>query len=570
MLRVSAIVVAGLLVLVGCGERAPSPPSSATPTPDDPSAAGFVAHDRDWGLTHVNVSGGPDKRYIVEANGSGVCSFDFDRDGDEDLYFVNGQTLDGVKHGRSTLYRNLGDGHRGDGRFEDVTEASGTGDDGWGFGCAVADVDRDGLTDLFVTGWRTSRLYRNLGGGRFEETSLAAGVRDDHGWGESATFGDYDKDGFPDLYVARYLHFDPAVLPPGPAKKGYRGLKDVFRGPISLDPMNDLLYHNRGDGTFEDVSEQSGVRRAAPAYGLAVTFVDLDRDGWLDILVANDSVPSHAQMNDGHGTFTDRAFAMGLAISDEGRAHASMGIAVGDVNEDDRDDFYVTTFSEDKKPLYLATDEGFEDASFTAGLVKPSWLKLAWGTFFFDYDLDGHLDLFVATGHVYPKIDGTDFGLRYADEDQLFHGDGTGHFEERVLGDLGKLRAVSRGAIFSDLDRDGDLDVVVSRLDELALIYENRAATGGFVAPLLDGRDCDRDAFGAVLHLRVGERSIRRTVFSGGTYAGTSQLRTHFGTGDARGPFPLEVTWPCGKKEWFTVDGGSFPTLVEGMGRASR
>lgn len=423
------------------------------------------------GISAKNVSGSKEKQYIVETLGAGAAWFDYDLDSDMDLYLVNGSSLDHLSShtNRATnlLYRN-----NGDGTFTDVTREAGVGHTGWGFGCAVADVDNDGDKDLFVTNFGPNVLYRNNGDGTFTDITQDAGVGDD-GWGTGAAFGDYDSDGYVDLFVTNYLEFDPNNLPDDRYCQ-WKGTR-VMCGPEGFPKAKSILYRNNGNGTFTDVTDLAGIARVE-GYGLGVVFGDYDGDGDADIYVANDSTPNFLFRNNGDGTFTDVGLEAGVAYSDEGREQAGMGTDFGDFDNDGDEDLFITNFSDDYNTLYR--NEGgffFIDVSAQSGISRSSYYTLGWGTQFFDYDNDGDQDIFVANGHVYPQVDVSDPMTSYKQKNHLFRNEGNGKFVE-VSASSGKgmhtIRS-SRAAAFADYDDDGDIDIFVINENDLHNFLRN-------------------------------------------------------------------------------------------------
>ena len=434
------------------------PPTKAIPPASAHAAQGvrYVDVTADAGLAGFHhVSGSPDKNYVIEVTGSGVAALDYDGDGLQDIYLVNGSTLERIRQKAAAppaaLYRNLGGG-----RFRDVTADAGVANERWGQGVCAGDFDNDGDEDLYVTNFGANRLYRNEGG-RFADVAMSAGVAVDS-WSTGCAFGDYDGDGWLDLYVAGYVALDVNHLPPSPLGAGnpttaapsstggqvgmgaaysagaafctYRGEK-VMCGPRGLAGAPDHLFHNNHDGTFTDVTAGAGVTDKKGLYGFGVAWFDMDDDGKLDLLVANDSGPNYVYRNLGNGTFEDVSYASGAALDGNGRDQAHMGIAIGDYDNDGRDDVHVTNFADDFNVLYHnAGGASFNDVSFRAGVAQPSIPFLGWGTSFLDYDNDGWLDLLVVNGHVYPLVDRMDWNTSYAQRALLFRNLGNGRFED--------------------------------------------------------------------------------------------------------------------------------------------
>lgn len=524
-----------------------------------------------------HVSGSAEKNQILELPGSGVALLDYDNDGWLDVYLLNGSTYEAVRGKapapRAALFRN-----NQDGTFTDVTAKAGVANERWGFGVAVGDFNNDGWPDLYVANWGMNRLYRNRGDGTFTDIAEAAGVTAS-GWSAAPTFGDYDGDGRLDLFVAGYVAFDPENPPgsPGSPVSGnfceYRGMRTPC-GPRGLKGEGDHLFHNNGDGTFTEVSEKAGVSDPGKYYGFAAAFVDVDDDGRLDLVVANDSTPNYLYRNRGDGTFEDLSYASGFALNDSGREQASMGIAVGDYNRDGRVDLYVTNFSDDYNTLYQGEGEGnFSDVTSQAGLVEPAIPFLGWGTGFLDYDLDGLLDVFVANGHAYKKVDELDWGTTWAQRPLLFRNLNGKRFEAVAPATGSGLAAVitGRGAAFGDLFNRGLVDVVVNNVEGPPTLLRNAAKNGNhwLTLRLVGGPKSPRDAIGATVYLTAGGVRQRGDVVSGGSYSSSSDPRLHFGLGSAAKVENLEVRWPSGLKETVPVAAvDRILTLVEGKGVA--
>ena len=528
----------------------------------------FVDAAEEAGITVQNVTGQAEKRYIVEAKGGGAATFlDYDRDGDQDLYVINGSTLEGFPPGEAptnVLYRN-----NGDGTFTDVTQQAGVGDTGWGMGCVAADYDNDGRTDLYVTNFGRNVLYRNNGDGTFTDATQQAGVGDER-WGTGCAFGDYDGDGDLDLYVANYVTFDINYKPKHGRENIWKGIK-VMYGPRGLEGAADIFYRNNGDGTFTDVTEEAGLVDHAKAYGFTVLFGDYDNDGDQDIYVANDSVPNYLYRNNGDGTFTDVALVAGVGYSEDGREQAGMGAVFGDYDNDGWLDVFVTNFSDDNNTLYHNDGNGFfSEITFLTGLGEPSLPRVSWGTEFLDYNNDGYKDLFVATGHVYPQVDRYDFGTSYAQRNQLFENRKDGTFAD-VSDSVGEgliIRKVSRGAAFGDYDNDGDIDVLVLNLGDRPTLLRN---DGGNAHHWLKfrtiGTKSNRDGVGARITVITGDLSQIREVHIGSSFLSGNDIRPHFGLGSYTEADRVDIRWPSGTVEHFEhVPADRLIVLKEGEG----
>jgi hypothetical protein len=502
-------------------------------------------------------SGTPGKATIIETLGSGVALLDYDNDGWLDIFLLNGSTIAALQ-GKESPPRAMLLHNNHDGTFTDVTDKAGVANERWGFGVAVGDYDNDGWPDIYVANYGKNRLYHNNHDGTFTDVAEKAGVTLG-GWSTGPTWGDYDHDGRLDLFVPGYVKFDPDNPPI--AGRGsipanfcqFRGIA-VMCGPRGLPGEHDHLFHNNGDGTFTDVSVKAGVSDRDGYYGLAAVFVDVDDDGWVDLAVANDSTPNYLYRNRHDGTFEDVSYVSGFALSEDGREQASMGIAVGDYNRDGKVDLFITTFSDDYKTLYRNDGGGnFSDVSYQSGLGDPTIPFLAWGTGFLDFDNDGLLDLFIANGHVYPGVDRQDWGTTWAERPQLFRNLNGLKFQEVPPATGSGLADVipARGAAFGDLFNDGHIDVVLNNIDSTPTLLRNVVKNGNhwLTLRLVGGLKSPRDAIGAKVFLTAGGVRQRADVFSGGSYGSSSDQRVHFGLGSATKVDRLEIQWPSGTKQ---------------------
>ena len=517
------------------------------------------------GLTIPHISS-PDKKYIIESMSGGVGFIDCDNSGTLSALVVNGSTVDRYSQGGDpmiTLYRQSAPL-----KFEDVTKQAGLTRKGWGMGVAVADFDNDGLPDIFVTGYGGNALYRNRGNCTFEDVTDKAGVRGSD-FMTGAAWADYDKDGFVDIFVARYVHVDLAnVAAFGSCK--FRGIV-VQCGPWGMIGETDLLYHNRGDGTFEEVSQKAGVHDSNAYYGLGVVWGDYDNDGWPDLYVANDTGPNYLYHNNHNGTFTDVGMQSGTALSAEGDAEGSMGVDFGDYNHDGRLDIFVTNFMDQGDSLYHNLGAtGFDDVSWKAGVATASYPYVKWGTGFFDFDNDGWVDLFVASGHVYPQMDSLDSGPRYREPLMLHMNNHDGTFtDSAAAAGLNAIPLASRrGAAFGDVNNDGNIDVLLLNVGEPPSLLLNHGVAGNHrVLFKLVGTKSNRAAIGARVTVRAGKLVQFNEVRGGASYLSQNDLRLHFGLGKESNLDSVEVQWPSGLVEKLqNVAPDNIYTLVEGKG----
>ena len=605
-------VLTFLLCLLGsaswlvAGQEKRLPPTAQPPAPSPQAAAGvgFSEVTQAAGLGGFTfTAGSPKKDYLIETTGAGVGFIDYDNDGWQDIYLVNGGTIDVLRGKarapRAALYKN-----NRDGTFTDVTEKAGVANERWGQGLAIGDFDNDGWEDLYVTNYGKNRLYRNNRNGTFTDIAEKAGVACG-GWSTGVAFGDYDGDGLLDLYVAGYVDLDVNNLPPpasgetarATAKAGeeeaadkgmgatykvgmnycqYRGQR-VMCGPRGLKGAPDFLFRNNGDGTFTDTTQKAGVADQSLYYGFAVIWFDMDDDGRQDLLVANDSTPNYMYRNKGDGTFEDLSYTSGLALNENGREQASMGTAVGDYNGDGRNDVFMTNFADDSNVLYH-NDDGlnFTEYTFQMGLGEISIPFLGWGTNFLDYDNDGQLDLLVANGHVYPSVDSADMGTSYKQRLLLFRQTGKKFHEVgSSAGQALNVPRATRGSAVADYDNDGDLDILLGNLDGPATLLRNDGANkaGHWLKVRLLGDPTQKgpkDAIGSVAFCHVNGRRIRDEVASGRSYHSQSDLRLHFGLGTATKVERLEVRWANGRTESFTIEGvDKLVVIQQGRGKVA-
>ena len=516
----------------------------------------FVDATEEAGIERRNISGGPQKRWILDSTGSGAAFFDFDADGDLDLYLGEGSSYGHYGQGPgNVLYRN-----EGGGAFSEA--AVGAEDRRWGIGAAVGDVDGDGYEDLYVTNYGPNVLYRNRGDGTF--AALAAGAIGDD-YSASAAFFDYDHDGDLDLYVANYVVFDIAPVLDDPELADpciYLGGLRVFCGPQGMEGGRDRLYRNDGNGTFADITLSSGIATANFNYGLGVVPEDFDDDGDLDIFVANDETANALFRNDynGAGAFVDVAVEAGVAFNGDGEPEAGMGVDAGDPDGDGDIDLFVSNFYGETNTFYENVGDGtFADRTSERGLAAPSVGYLGWGVHFFDYDLDGGLDLFVANGHVYPQVDQASAGGRYVQRNQLFANRGlsdmhpartdavnavAGRYEEVDGGPGLAVEKSSRGIASGDYDNDGDVDILVTNIDDRPTLLRNDAAEGAWLAVQLVGTK-----LGARVTVATEDRVQTVRINGASGYLGHNDTRLYFGLGDLGFVDRVDVEWPDGARD---------------------
>ncbi len=496
------------------------------------------------------MQGSPRKDFIVESIGGGCAFLDYNRDGRLDILLVRGSTLQRMGQGGDlvvALYENLGGG-----RFADVTVKAGLAVRGWGMGVVAADYDNDGWPDFLVTGLGRNFLFHNNGGRGFSEIGKDAGIAREGVWSAGAAFGDLDGDGKLDLYVAAYVDVDLRHLPARGSGINcvYKGL-DVFCGPRGMKPASGALFHNEGGNRFRDITRESGIADAAPPfYSLQPMIADFDGDGRPDIFVANDSTPNYLFHNEGKLKFSETGIAAGVAVNMDGRAQASMGVDFGDSDGDGALDLVVTNFSEDTNTLYRNLGGGaFEDASWSSRIGPPSWLFLGWGVKFFDFDNDGWLDLIVANGHVYPEADRFQGGSRYRQRVLLHRNRGDGTFDEIAgLDAVLSMPLTARGLAVGDIDNDGDLDVLINNQDAAPRLLRNDSGSHGhWLEVELTGHASNRDGVGALVTARAGARRWTAVRLAGDSYFSSSDPRMHFGLGPIKTLDELIVAWPSGR-----------------------
>jgi enediyne biosynthesis protein E4 len=551
----------------------PAPKGAPSPVTGTPLGVQFVDVAKQAGLNVETIFGGEHRnKYLLETTGCGAAFFDYDQDDWVDIFLVNGWRLEGFPKGHEPvchLFKN-----NRDGTFTDVTLKAGLARSGWGQACCVGDYNNDGWNDLFVSYYGQNALFRNNGNGTFKDVTKEAGLLQDRlRWNSGCTFLDYDKDGHLDLFVGNYIDFDVKTAPlPEDANCTYKGIQ-VACGPPGLEGGKNILYRNNGDGTFTDVSAKAGMNGTLGTYALSCAAADLDNTGWPNIYVANDSTSATYYVNQTDGTFKDQAIEAGVAYSPDGKPQAGMGVSIGDYNRDGMLDIVKTNFAGDTDSLYMNLGDGsFDDRTYQAGLGINTRL-LGWGVSFIDIDNDGWLDILVANGHVYPEVDGTQVDASYAERKYLYRNLRNGQFEDvSLLGGSGiTAEAKARGFAVGDFDNDGDLDAVVNCVNAVPqLLRCDSTLKRSWVKIRLVGSKSNRTGIGA--RIKVVAKTVnseQMTVDSGSAtseltteapaalkqieevrscngYYSASDLRIHFGLGEAKKVDLVEIKWPSG------------------------
>ena len=539
---------------------APPPPGPKSPIEGTPLGVSFVDVVKGSGLDIQTIYGGVGKnKYLLETTGCGLAFYDYDNDGWLDVFLVNGWRLEGFSKGQEPhchLFKN-----NRDGTFTDVTKGSGLElRTGWGQACCVGDYDNDGFDDLFVTYYGQNALYRNNGNGTFSDVTERAGLIQPGPktrWNTGCTWVDYDRDGHLDLFVANYVDFDLKTAPlPEDGPCTYKGIV-VACGPPGLEGGKNILYHNNGNATFTDVSQKSGMWNAIGTYGLSVAASDLDNDGWPDIYVANDSAPATLYLNQKDGTFKDVAIEAGAALSAEAKPQAGMGVSIGDYNRDGNLDVVKTNFAGDTDSLYTNLGDGvFEDRTYPSGLGVNTRL-LGWGVGFFDMDNDGWLDILMSNGHVYPEVDKSKADLKYAEHKYLYRNLRNGRFEEVTeQGGPGIMEsAPARGCAFGDYDNDGDLDIAVNCVNAIPQLLRCDSTLGrNWIKIKLVGVKSNRTGIGSRVLVTAktvptAEKPLVQMdeLRSGGSYFSQNDMRMHFGLDLATKVDMIEIRWLSGQ-----------------------
>ena len=536
-----------------------------------PPRVNFVDIAARTGLSAKTVDGNEKrKKYIIETTGSGVAFFDYDNDGWPDVFLVNGSTLAGFPKGQeptSHLYHN-----NRDGTFTDVTKKAGVALTGWGQGVCAGDYDNDGWEDLFVTFWGHNVLLHNNGDGTFTDVTKKVGLWHDKArWGTGCAFVDYNRDGHLDLFVSEYVDFDPNHTPePGSSSLcQWKGIS-VMCGPRGLKGTRNELYHNNGDGTFSDVSDKTGVSKTEPYYCFTALTGDFDNDGWPDIFVACDSTPSLLFHNNHDCTFAEIAVKAGVAYNEDGREEAGMGADAMDYDGDGWLDIIRTNFSDETSTLYHNNGDGtFTDVTSVSGLGTNTQF-LGWGTLFVDVDNDGWPDLFMANGHVYPEVDSNGLSSTFRERKVLYWNQHNGKFKDISLDAGPGITAPfnSHGVAAADFDNDGALEILVNNSHDVPSLLKNHGEHGNWISLKLVGTKSNRDAIGALVTVNSGGHQQVQEVRSGGSYISQRDFRLHFGLGKSTEAESVEVRWPSGVRQVFhAVDANKFYQIQEGSGQ---
>jgi hypothetical protein len=553
------------VLLLSAGSLAAQSNVSTTPVPQFEDVAPQV------GLT-VSHLASKEQHYIVESMGGGVGFFDCDNDGRLDIVVTNGSSVDRYRAGGDlmvTLY------HQGaDGKFTNITEQAGLTVKGWGMGVAVADYDNDGNLDLFVTGYGHSVLYRGLGNCKFEDVTEKAGLGGITGFATGAAWGDYDRDGHVDLFVSRYVHVDMDHLPAFGSDEKFCRFKGVLVqcGPWGMPgESGNYLFHNRGDGTFEDVSKKAGMDNPQHRFGLGAIWADYDNTGWPDLFLANDAGPNYLYHNRHDGTFDEVGMLSGVALGSDGQELGNMGVDFADYDHDGKLDLFVTEYTDQANNLYRNLGGGvFSVMSWPAKLGQPSFRYVKWGTGFVDFDNDGWVDLFVNNGHVYPQVDAIPNSPGYKEPMQIFRNNHDGTFEDisKASGVFDMPPQSRRGAAFGDVYNDGNMDILVLNIGEAPSLLINKTRNSNHrVGFHLIGTKSNRAGIGARVTIHAAGVMQFNEVRGGGSYLSQNDLRLHFGLAAADKMETVEVAWPSGQSESLhDVPADFIYTITEGKG----
>ena len=563
--------IVALLLLFPIAARAQQPFPATT---EHAPPAWFIDVAAKAGITVRNVNGGAEsKRYIIEATGSGIAILDYDRDGWPDIFLVNGATLPSARPSADSLPTNHLFHNNHDGTFTDVTAKAGLTSTGWGQGACVGDYDNDGYDDIYVTGYGKNRLFHNQGNGTFKEVAEQSGVAGTgKEWGTGCAFVDYDRDGKLDIAVANYVHFALAKTPAPGESAGciWKGVP-VMCGPRGLDSAPNILFHNLGNGKFEDVSKPSGFEKTLAHYCFSITTLDYNEDGWPDLYVACDSTPAILYRNNHDGTFTDVGADAGVAFNEDGREQAGMGSTAADYDGDGHIDLFKTNFSDDTSTLYRNNGDGtYNDMTYPAGLGINTD-ALGWGVAFADVDNDGWPDLIIANGHVYPEVDSAKLGSNFREPRFLYYNLGNGKFHDlsKTSGPGLTEPQSGRGLAIADLFNDGRLEAIVNNVSDRPMLLVNTAKNQNHWLGLqLIGTASNRDGIGARVTLIGAQRKWVDEVRSGSSYNSSSDLRLHFGLGNVTNLNVIEIRWPNGKAERFSAPAklDQIVALTEGKG----
>ncbi len=499
------------------------------------------------GIDFVHSSGNPtDKTCIIEAKGGGLALFDADGDGWLDIYFVNGNHLENKPQPVNKLYRN-----NQDGTFTNITQSAGVGDNSWSMGCAAADYDNDGDVDFYVTNHGPNKFFRNNGDGTFTDIIVDAGCQSNL-LSTGVAFGDYDLDGWVDLVVADYLDLKSIQRKPGEPEKSadWRGF-NVYPGPRAYQAQGMSLFHNKGNGTFENVTQTSGLMNVPAAYSFTCLWADINNDRYPDLYVSNDSMPSYLYISNGNGKFEETGLVAGVSYSEDGTEMASMGADYGDANADFEWDLVVTNFSEEPFSVLYGTGDGFFDnETYTSGVGHTTYTSLGWGTHWIDFDSDGDDDLFFNNGHVYPEADHSDLDISFAQSPQMYVNNNNGKFT--MTKNLGKdfySPRVGRGSAIGDIDRDGDLDIVLNNLNGKAAVLRNDSANqNNWLQLQLHGTNSNRSAIGTVVKCKSGHWKAMKGVWSGSSFLSQSSFDVHLGLGKLDSVEEIIIEWTSGRK----------------------